>query len=98
MFEDETMKVHCNLKENAELIAKVLDADVANEAYVTEAKWIVFRPPTENKGPIYKCSNCTAKYEHIENKRYCPWCGKLMNTYFESEVLKEFFESAKAGF
>lgn len=28
---------------------------------------------------LYMCSNCTAKYEDVENMRYCPNCGAKMD-------------------
>lgn len=71
--------VHCNLKENAELIAKILDADLDNEVYEKTGEWIVHNIPPAYGGASYKCTNCTAKYDEIENKRYCPFCGAFMN-------------------
>ena len=68
----------------------VLDvACMVNRAPAIEAKpvvhayWKEYYPPKEfiltGEEKLYICSKCDAKYSHIENQRFCPWCGALMD-------------------
>ena len=50
---------------------------------VVHAHWREYYPPKEfiltGEEKLYICSNCDAKYSHIENQRFCPWCGAQMD-------------------
>lgn len=72
---------HCNVKENAQLIADILDMDVRGEVYETKAKaiWEEWKnyPVIYGRDNLYVCSICSAKF--TETSRYCPCCGALMD-------------------
>lgn len=72
---------HCNIEENAQLIADILDMDVRGEAYEIKAKavWEEWKnyPVIYGRDTLYVCSLCSAKFTEIS--RYCPCCGAFMD-------------------
>ena len=64
-------------------------AYIVNRAPTIEAKpivrahWIEWYPPKEfiltGEEKLFVCSNCTAKFETVENSKYCPYCGAQMD-------------------
>ena len=71
-------------KEAIETCIKVLeDQPTVDAAPVVHAHWKEWWPPKHmimtGEEMLYVCSACTAKYSDIENKRYCPWCGAIMD-------------------
>ncbi len=66
---------HCNVRENAELIAKILDDDVDGKAFEfpKRGKWELI----DGAEPMrWGCSRC--KYLSWETSSYCPRCGAKM--------------------
>lgn len=65
----EETECHCNLKKNAELIAKILDSDSNNEIYID--------------GRAFNISHCSVCNEVPcgvdEHTNYCPNCGAKMD-------------------
>ena len=82
---------HCNVKENAELIAKILDDDVCGKVYHAERKKGEWKPFDLTYGrSIYACSCCgngtevpTDMGEPLYN--YCPNCGADMREDGEAD-------------
>jgi hypothetical protein len=78
---------HCNVKENAQLIADILDVDVRGEVYDVKGKafWEVWEkyPVIYGKDTLFVCSLCSAKF--LEHSRYCPNCGAFMD-----EIVKKY--------
>lgn len=72
---------HCNLKENATLIAEILDVDAMNKVYDVKPKavWKVWRnyPTIYGHDDLYVCSLCSAKFTN--KTRYCACCGSYMD-------------------
>lgn len=77
--------VHCNIRSNAELIARILDHDIENVAYnvayLDEAQWIECYPANNSliettEDITWMCSWCKNKEEQKTN--FCPNCGKKM--------------------
>ena len=62
---------HCNVKENAELIARILDCDVDGELYKADVpkrkvgKWIIHDQYKQTKEDTYKCDTC--RYETFDD-------------------------------
>ena len=73
---------HCNVKENAELIARILDDDVDGKAFEMpkRGEWKCSYPEIE-PNPMFMygiCSICGFE-QSISNKlNYCPNCGAKM--------------------
>lgn len=66
---------HCNVKENAELIARILDDDVDGKAFELpkQGEWELI----DGAEPMrWGCSRC--KYLSWETSNYCPRCGADM--------------------
>lgn len=77
---------HCNVKENAELIAKILDDDVDRKVFEMpkRGEWI---PIQIGKWRAHKCSCCGTAREvpcssrdGIPQWKYCTECGAKMST------------------
>jgi len=82
------MVCHCNVKENAELIHKILDADLLNAkcidvVEVKHGKW-EWASSTSDRTPCemeYYCSECNHKvitHLHEPWDNFCPNCGADM--------------------
>ena len=66
---------HCNVRENAELIAKILDDDVDGKSFEfpKRGEWELI----DGAEPMrWGCSRC--KYMSWETSNYCPRCGAKM--------------------
>lgn len=50
---------------------------------VVHAHWKEWYPPKEfiltGEEKLFICSNCDAKFETVENSKYCPYCGAQMD-------------------
>ena len=66
---------HCNVKENAELIARILDDDVDGKTFELpkRGEWKLI---DEAEPMRWGCSRC--KYLSWETSSYCPRCGAKM--------------------
>lgn len=77
----------CKIKENAELVAEILDADIEERVYETKgkAKWEVWEkyPVIYGNDTLFVCSLCSAKF--LWHSRYCPNCGAFMD-----EIVKKY--------
>ena len=69
---------HCNVKENAELIAKIMDYDVESKVCteVVEVKHGEWKIEMEYGAEVYICSECG--FESANNSNFCPDCGADM--------------------
>lgn len=80
---------HCNMKENAELIAKILDDDVDRKVFELpkQGEWV---RKEDELTYWYVCSECGYR-PHSENYPYlsdfCPNCGAKMNDSNASNAL-----------
>ena len=65
------------------ILEAIYEAPTVDAAPVVHAHWEEWWPPKHmiltGEEMLYVCSACTAKYSDIENKRYCPWCGAIMD-------------------
>lgn len=73
--------VTCRIKENADLIARILDADAAGESFKRHGTWKEWWPGDcalilTGEEVLYSCSVCNTK--HIAKSTYCPSCGAEM--------------------
>ena len=85
--ETEMVVAHCNVKENAELIARIMDCDVDGEIYQErkKGKWIRWYETKEDATgteyiPHCKCSECNTEYNPVRSKSvsFCCVCGADM--------------------
>ena len=73
--------VTCMVKENAELIARILDYDIEHEKFDHCGVWKEWWPGDcavilTGEEVLYECSVCESK--HIAKSNYCPNCGADM--------------------
>ena len=74
---------HCNVKENAELIARILDDDVDGKVYEMprRGEWIKHPEVKNIYGGVYiECPFCGEKYvvQNIADEKFCRNCGADM--------------------
>ena len=79
--ENEMVVAHCDVKENAELIAKIMDCDVDGEIYQERKKgrWIDEGFYADGHGHhAYRCSECGGHIIEYEPDAFCRFCGADM--------------------
>lgn len=75
---------HCNVKENAELIAKILDDDVDGKVFELPKRGEWTEVEDFDGDTHYQCSVCGEEWYFIDgtpadnNANYCPRCGAKM--------------------
>lgn len=72
---------HCNLKSNADLIARILDYDIERKEYRAIGEWKEWWSGDcalilTGEEKLWMCSACESKQSKKSN--FCPWCGADM--------------------
>lgn len=65
-------------------VLAIEDAPTVDAAPVVHAHWEEWWPGDcalimTGEEMLYRCTHCDAKFSDIENKRYCSWCGAMMD-------------------
>ena len=80
--------IYGNLEQGLEEREVVYVEDIDNAPTIeakpiVHAHWEEWYPPKEfiltGEEKLFVCSNCTAKFETVENSKFCPWCGAQMD-------------------
>ncbi len=73
---------HCNVKENAELIARILDDDVDGKVFELPKRGQWIEESYNNQHNLYRCSVCGLEMltnpDYAKKHKYCFSCGAKM--------------------
>ena len=82
-FTAKTGRISPEMRGANKIIDRIKCAPAADVAPVAPGQWEEWLPGMRfiltGEEMLYMCSNCTAKYEDVEGKRYCPNCGAKMD-------------------
>lgn len=74
----------CGVNKQSHYIKNLADYLISHGVIVQEhGRWEEWWPGMSvimtGEEMLYRCSCCDAKYANVENKRYCPNCGAMMD-------------------